>query len=61
MGIVGTGLLAVPVLVGSAAYVVGKARQWPTGLKRRSQEAQAFYCDTGDCHACRHDHQFPTS
>ncbi|OAG73856.1 iron transporter [Gluconobacter japonicus] len=33
----------MPVLVGSAPYVVGEARQWPTGLKRRPQEAQAFY------------------
>jgi len=33
----------VPVLAGSAPYAVGKARQWSTGLKRRPQEAQAFY------------------
>ncbi len=43
LGIIGTGLLAVPVLAGSAAYAVGEARQWPTGLKRRPKEAQAFY------------------
>lgn len=43
LGIVGTGLLAVPVLAGSAAYAVGEARQWPTGLERRPKEAQAFY------------------
>ncbi|MBB2205572.1 divalent metal cation transporter [Gluconacetobacter takamatsuzukensis] len=43
VGIVGTGLLAVPVLAGSAAYAVGEARQWPTGLERRPKEAQAFY------------------
>jgi len=34
LGIVGTGLLAVPVLAGSAAYAHGEARQWPTGLAR---------------------------
>ena len=43
LGIVGTGLLAVPVLAGSAAYAIGEARQWPTGLARRPKEAQAFY------------------
>ncbi len=43
VGIIGTGLLAVPVLAGSAAYAIGEARQWPTGLARRPKEAQAFY------------------
>lgn len=43
LGIVGTGLLAVPVLAGSAAYAVGEARRWPTGLNRRPLEARAFY------------------
>jgi NRAMP (natural resistance-associated macrophage protein)-like metal ion transporter len=42
-GIVGTGLLAVPVLAGSAAYAVGEALQWPVGLARRPLEAKAFY------------------
>jgi Mn2+/Fe2+ NRAMP family transporter len=43
LGIVGTGLLAVPVLAGSAAYAMGEARQWPTGLARQPKEAVAFY------------------
>jgi Mn2+/Fe2+ NRAMP family transporter len=43
LGIVGTGLLAVPVLAGSAAYALGEARQWPTGLARKPIEAKAFY------------------
>ena len=43
LGIVGTGLLAIPVLAGSAAYGVGEARQWPVGLARRPKEAVAFY------------------
>jgi len=43
LGIVGTGLLAVPVLAGSAAYAVGEARRWPVGFSRRWQEAKAFY------------------
>ena len=33
----------MPVLAGSAAYAIGEARQWPTGLARRPKEAQAFY------------------
>jgi NRAMP (natural resistance-associated macrophage protein)-like metal ion transporter len=43
IGIVGTGLLAVPVLAGSAAYAVGEARRWPIGFARRPREAKAFY------------------
>jgi len=43
VGIVGTGLLAVPVLAGSAAYALGEARRWPVGFSRQMQEAKAFY------------------
>src|SRR6202011_5431060 len=43
LGIVGTGLLAVPVLAGSAAYALGEARKWPIGLARRPKQAKAFY------------------
>jgi len=43
LGIIGTGLLAIPVLAGSAAYAVGEARRWPTGLARKPYEAKAFY------------------
>lgn len=43
LGIIGTGLLAVPVLAGSCAYALGEARQWPIGLARRPLEARAFY------------------
>ncbi len=42
-GIVGTGLLAVPVLAGSGAYALGEALRWPTGFSRRWREAKAFY------------------
>ena len=42
-GIIGIGLLAVPVLAGSCAYVVGEALGWPTGLGRRPRDAKAFY------------------
>jgi Mn2+/Fe2+ NRAMP family transporter len=43
LGIVGTGLLAVPVLAGSAAYALGEARKWPVGLDRKPRRARAFY------------------
>jgi Mn2+/Fe2+ NRAMP family transporter len=43
LGIVGTGLLAVPILAGSAAYAIGEARRWPVGLSRQPKEAAAFY------------------
>jgi NRAMP (natural resistance-associated macrophage protein)-like metal ion transporter len=43
LGIVGTGLLAVPVLAGSAAYALGEARRWPVGLSRPPRQARAFY------------------
>jgi Mn2+/Fe2+ NRAMP family transporter len=43
IGIVGTGLLAIPVLAGSAAYAVGEALDWPVGLARLPHEAKAFY------------------
>ena len=42
-GIVGTGLLAVPVLAGSAAYAVCEAFRWTQGLDHRLREAKAFY------------------
>jgi len=43
LGIVGTGLLAIPVLAGSAAYAVGEALRWPVGLARKPRRAKAFY------------------
>ena len=43
LGIIGTGLLAVPVLAGSAAYAVGEAFRWPTGLERKPWQAKRFY------------------
>jgi Mn2+/Fe2+ NRAMP family transporter len=43
LGIVGTGLLAIPVLAGATAYAVGEGRQWPVGLARKPKEAAAFY------------------
>jgi NRAMP (natural resistance-associated macrophage protein)-like metal ion transporter len=43
LGIVGTGLLAVPVLAGSAAYAFGEAIRRPVGLGRRVPRAKSFY------------------
>ena len=43
LGIIGTGLLAVPVLAASSAYAVGEAFNWHIGLGRRPREARAFY------------------
>jgi Mn2+/Fe2+ NRAMP family transporter len=43
LGIVGTGLLAVPVLAGAAAYALAEARKWPLGLARQPRQAKAFY------------------
>ncbi|MEO7247102.1 MAG: divalent metal cation transporter [Novosphingobium sp.] len=42
-GIIGTGLLAVPVLAGSAAYGVSETFGWVEGLDRKPREAKAFY------------------
>jgi NRAMP (natural resistance-associated macrophage protein)-like metal ion transporter len=43
LGIVGTGLLALPVLAGSAAYAVGETFGWHVGLARKLHRAKAFY------------------
>lgn len=43
LGVIGTGLLSVPVLAGSAAYALGEARRWHVGFSRTPQEAKAFY------------------
>ena len=43
MGIIGTGMLALPVLAGSGAYALGELLKWPTGLERKWREAKGFY------------------
>ncbi len=43
LGIIGTGMLGIPVLAGSAAYAVGEACRWPIGLSRQPRDAAAFY------------------
>jgi Mn2+/Fe2+ NRAMP family transporter len=43
LGIIGTGLLAVPILAGSAAYALAEALKWPIGLDRKPHRAKRFY------------------
>jgi NRAMP (natural resistance-associated macrophage protein)-like metal ion transporter len=42
-GIIGTGLLAVPVLAGSSAYALAEAFRWREGLSRTLRQAPGFY------------------
>lgn len=43
LGIIGMGLLAVPILAGSAAYTVAESFMWKQGLYRKLHQARAFY------------------
>jgi NRAMP (natural resistance-associated macrophage protein)-like metal ion transporter len=43
LGIIGTGLLAVPVLAGAAAYAISEVSGWREGLERKWQDARGFY------------------
>jgi Mn2+/Fe2+ NRAMP family transporter len=43
LGILGTGLLAIPILAGSAAYAMAEALKWPIGLERKLHRAKGFY------------------
>lgn len=43
VGIIGTGLLALPVLAGSSAYAIAESFAWPHGLYRKLRQAYAFY------------------
>jgi NRAMP (natural resistance-associated macrophage protein)-like metal ion transporter len=43
LGIIGTGLLSIPVLAGSAAYALGEALKWKVGLKLQPTEGRTFY------------------
>lgn len=42
-GIIGTGLLAIPVLAGSASYAISEAFGWREGLSKKLEEAWGFY------------------
>lgn len=43
LGIIGTGLLALPVLAGSGAYALGELLHWRTGLENKPRNAKGFY------------------
>jgi NRAMP (natural resistance-associated macrophage protein)-like metal ion transporter len=43
LGIIGTGMLALPVLAGSTAYALGEVRGWSIGLEKKPSTARAFY------------------
>lgn len=43
LGVIGVGLMAIPVLAGSAAYAVAEAFGWREGLHRQFSQAPAFY------------------
>jgi NRAMP (natural resistance-associated macrophage protein)-like metal ion transporter len=43
LGIIGTGMLSIPVLAGSAAYAFGEALKWKVGLSLKPTEGKAFY------------------
>jgi NRAMP (natural resistance-associated macrophage protein)-like metal ion transporter len=43
VGIIGTGLLAVPILAGSAAYTIAESFKWKSGLYRKLHQARSFY------------------
>jgi NRAMP (natural resistance-associated macrophage protein)-like metal ion transporter len=43
IGIIGTGMLAIPVLAGSASYAISESFGWKEGLYRKLKEARAFY------------------
>jgi NRAMP (natural resistance-associated macrophage protein)-like metal ion transporter len=47
LGIIGTGMLAVPVLAASSGYAVADALQWRSGLDNRLLEARGFYVVIG--------------
>ena len=43
IGIIGTGLLAIPVLAGSSSYAISESLKWKEGLYRNLRQAHAFY------------------
>ncbi|MCU7494033.1 MAG: divalent metal cation transporter [Ignavibacteria bacterium] len=42
-GIIGTGMLAIPILGGSSAYAIGELFKWPVGLEQKPFRAVNFY------------------
>jgi len=43
LGIVGTGMLVIPVLAGASSYAVSESLGWKEGLSKKLRQAHAFY------------------
>jgi Mn2+/Fe2+ NRAMP family transporter len=43
IGVIGTGLLAIPILAGSASYAISESLKWKHGLYRSLKQAPSFY------------------
>ena len=43
LGLIGSGMLAVPILTGSAAYAIGEVFGWPVGFAKSPRQAKGFY------------------
>lgn len=43
VGVIGMGMLGIPVLAGSASYAVSEAFRWPEGLDKKARDARGFY------------------
>jgi len=47
LGVIGTGLLAIPVLCGSLSYIITESFGWKQGLDKKFHQAKAFYVVAG--------------
>jgi NRAMP (natural resistance-associated macrophage protein)-like metal ion transporter len=47
VGVIGTGLIAIPVLSGSISYIITETFGWEQGLNKKFHEAKAFYVIIG--------------
>jgi Mn2+/Fe2+ NRAMP family transporter len=43
IGVIGTGMLAIPVLAGSSSYAIAESLKWREGLNQKLKQAHAFY------------------
>ncbi|MDO8367582.1 MAG: divalent metal cation transporter [Saprospiraceae bacterium] len=43
LGVIGTGLLAIPVLAGAVSYILAEAFDWEEGMNKKFHEAKGFY------------------
>ena len=43
LGVIGTGMLAIPILSGSSAYALSEGLGWKQGLSKKFKEAKSFY------------------